>query len=532
MNNEARYANPFDFESVHPDNQPVEPPIARKLSPQQEAILAWVRTGVGSAFIEAVAGAGKTTTLVEIAKLLRGSVAFTAYNRKIAEEIGVKLDHAGVDKRSVRAGTFHSFGFSAVRYKLQNPVVDERKKWDAVMLQAPVPADFESAVKTLVSLAKQAVAGVLFPIDGVDARSHWAHIVEHHDLTSRISNPDGANTVDELINYAQKALAAGNAIAQRDKLIDFDDMIYLPLLWNLRMWQNDWILVDEAQDTNPARRALARRMLKPGGRAVFVGDPAQAIYGFTGADADSIELIRKEFGTVSLPLTVTYRCPKSVVAMAQQWVSHITAHESAPEGTVSAVDADTFAKVTTPTLTAADAILCRNTRPLVALAFSLIRRGIACHVEGRDIGAGLLALVNRWKVSSINALRKNLEAYRERETAKAIAKGNEYAAEAVTDRVETLFILMDGCSDVACVRTKIQSLFSDTPEGRPAPTLTLSTVHKAKGREWDRVFVLGLHHYMPSPYARQEWQKEQEKNLMYVAVTRAKSELVVLPALS
>lgn len=530
--NSANVASFGDFELTAEELQPAPAPRIFTPSPQQAEILAWVRKGRGSAFIEAVAGAGKTTTLVEVCKLLRGSVAFAAYNKKIADEIQAKLNRAGVDRRAVRAGTFHSFGFSALRYKLGNDVlVDERKKWEAVAHASAVPVDIEAAVKTLVSLARQAGAGFLFPIEGEDAFSHWMHIVEHHDLTSRLSNPDGAGVVKALIGFAQSALADGNEIAARDRIVDYDDMIYLPLLWNLRMWQNDWVLVDEAQDTNPARRALARRMLKPGGRAVFVGDPAQAIYGFTGADADAIAQIKRDFNCASLPLTVTYRCPKSVVAMAQQWVSHIQAADSAPNGITRSVNAETFATVEVPTLQAHDAILCRNTRPLVALAFSLIRRGIACHVEGRDIGAGLLNLLGRWKVTSINGLRKNLEAYREREMARAMAKGNEYGAEAINDRVETLFILMEGCDTVECVRSKVSRLFADTPEGRPAPTLTLSTIHKAKGREWDRVYLLGFNHYCPSPYARQDWQQEQERNLMYVAVTRAKHELVITPPL-
>jgi superfamily I DNA/RNA helicase len=54
--------------------------------------------------------------------------------------------------------------------------------------------------------------------------------------------------------------------------------------------------------------------------------------------------------------------------------------------------------------------------------------------------------------------------------------------------------------------------------------LTLCTVHKAKGLEWNRVYILD-EFLMPSKYARQAWQQQQETNLQYVAVTRAKQEL-------
>ena len=524
-------ASLFSFEPESPaPSTDIEPTATatRIWSPQQQDVFSFVRTGRGSAFVEAVAGSGKTTTLVEACRLMRGSVAFAAYNRAVSVEIKAKLEAEKMTH--VRAGTFHSFGFSALARSVSGKiVVDEQAKRKAVAIQANIPQDIESTVFTLVSLAKQAGAGFLWQAN--DA-SHWLRLIDHHDLVSRLPNPDAPGAVNSLVGFAMTALATGNTFSEGNSpTIDYDDMIYLPLVRNLRIWQNDWVLVDEAQDTNPARRALARRMLKPSGRALFVGDPAQAIYGFTGADSDAISKIRAEFGCKSLPLTVTYRCPKSVVDVARQWVSHITAHESAPEGIARAVDGASFIKTEVPNLTAADAILCRNTKPLVALAFSLIRRGIPCHVEGRDIGAGLIALANRWKVTSVRALRTNLEAYKEREVARAIAKGREYAAESINDRVDTLLILMEGCDTVECVKSKINRMFADTPEGRPAPTLTLSTIHKSKGREWSRVYLLGFYTYCPSPFARQEWQQEQERNLQYVAATRAKAELVITSAL-
>lgn len=94
--------------------------------------------------------------------------------------------------------------------------------------------------------------------------------------------------------------------------IDFDDMVYLPLVFKLRLFPQDWVLIDEAQDTNPTRRALAARMLKPGGRVIAVGDPRQAIYGFTGADNDALEQIAAQFSCKRMPLTVSYRCPQAV----------------------------------------------------------------------------------------------------------------------------------------------------------------------------------------------------------------------------
>jgi superfamily I DNA/RNA helicase len=490
-----------------------------EFSPQQKAVFQWVQTGRGSAFVEAVAGAGKTTTIVQACKLMTGSVAFAAYNKKIAAEIETKAaEHKLGDQ--VRVGTFHKFGLNAWRRVAGDRLnVDARAKQDAIALELALPDELTAFVTKLTSLAKNSAIGV--PGFGrVDDVMAWRAIIDHHDLADDLEDP---RDLPVGITFAQRALALSRDMAR--ELIDFDDMIYMPVVTNCRVWQNDWLLVDEAQDINPARRAIARKMLRPNGRAIFVGDRHQAIYGFTGADADAVDRITKDFACQLIPLTTTYRCPKAVVAAARDYVDHIEAHPSAPEGIVSEAHED---DLTTLGLTKEDAILCRLTRPLVSTAFKLIRAGIPCHVEGRDIGAGLLKLAGRWKrIKTVDKLRARLEEYMEAEVEKLIAKKQEVKAEAVQDRVETLLVLMDGCETVTELKAKVEGLFTDSEDGHQS-TLTLSTVHKSKGREWQRVFVLGFAKFMPSKMARQLWQMEQENNLIYVAFTRAKAELVIV----
>lgn len=484
-------------------------------SPRQAAVIDFVANGRGSAFVEAVAGAGKTTTLIQALAKTNGYVSFAAYNKKIADEIQAKVAKLNLGNR-VRIATFHSFGFNAWRRAYpQVKRANGHEKTDQMVEALKIDKPLQGFVPKLISLAKQGCAGLLWNIDD---DSHWYQIIDHFDLAFELED--------------QELIAKGVAFAKaglrwhRDRaseLIDFDDMIYMPVVTNTRFFQVDWVFVDEAQDTNPARRAMARKMLKPNGRAVFVGDRHQAIYGFTGADNDAIDQIIRDFNCTTLPLTVTYRCPKSVVSEARQIVSHIEAHETAPDGVVNNTQEREFVKRTD--LTAADAILCRNTKPLVQMAYTLIRRGIACHVEGRDIGMGLLKLVNKFESRTLDGFIDKLTEYGEQQSQKLIAKGRETQAEALMDRVETILIIAEGCKDADCVRNKIVELFQDSEHERK-PTLTLSTVHKSKGREWQRVFILGREAFMPSPYARQAWQQEQEMNLIYVAVTRAQGELV------
>jgi superfamily I DNA/RNA helicase len=104
---------------------------------------------------------------------------------------------------------------------------------------------------------------------------------------------------------------------------------------------------------------------------------------------------------------------------------------------------------------------------------------------------------------------------------------------AAEDKVQSLLALADVCTtegrtQVADLVALIGTMFGDTPTGEQPKVLTLSTVHKSKGREWPRVFILRAKEFMPSRWARKDWQKLQEQNLIYVAITRAQRELVYL----
>ncbi len=497
-------------------------------SAQQTAFIDWAVNGRGSCVLEAVAGSGKTTTVLGAATRMRGSCAIIAFNKSISNEIVDKLVDLGVDWKKAKGGTVHSFGFSTYRKQFPNVKVDGNKVRRYVDELAekndPVFKYHGAKILKLVSLAKQAALGVL---GSIDDDSLWHEIVEHHDLMGNDDDaPEGfAISEGALIDNARFILLTNN---KQVDVIDFDDMIYLPLLFKLRFWQYDNVFVDEAQDTNPARRALARAILKPGGRLIAVGDRHQGIYGFTGADNDALDLIKADFNAIEMPLTVSYRCPKAVVNFARQWVSHIESHPDAPEGSVSGMDEIAFHE-TAPTLAGESAVLCRVTKPLVRLAFALIRRKVACKVEGRDIGAGLKKLALRWKVQDIDGLDAKLTKYLDAETTKLLAKKQEAKLVQVEDAVGTLRVIMEQCRlhklyALQDVVDYIDGLFEDDVRG----VLTLSTIHKSKGREWRKVFWLNRSSTCPSPWARQKWQQDQEVNLMYVAATRSKDQLVEL----
>ena len=242
-----------------------------------------------------------------------------------------------------------------------------------------------------------------------------------------------------------------------------------------------------------------------------------------------MENLKEHFQCKEMPLTVTYRCPKAVVKMAQNWVSHIQAHESAPEGTVSL---ETFEQMlqSRDRLNGDAAILCRSTRPLVTAAFALIREKVPCRIEGRDIGEQMKKLVLRWRsISTIAELEDKLEDWLEAETARWVAKKKMAKVQEAEDKVETIKVIMDACREdkrylITDVVAYIDNIFADNVSG----ILTLSTIHRSKGREWQRVFWLDRFSTCPSKYATQDWEKIQEANLQYVAATRSMGELIDL----
>lgn len=492
-------------------------------SPQQEVVFSWITNDKGNAFVQAVAGAGKTTTLINGAKKMRGSILLVAFNKKIAEELAARIS-TDPDITNADAKTFHAIGLAAWnKYIGKFPKINGFKVSD-VMTLVKVDHDYLNFVKKLVSLAKQA------NINSLNPASDWMSLVDKHDLASDLP---GEATVEAGIEFAMDTLIENNKIKD---VIDFDDMIYFPVMNKIKMpIQYDWVLVDEAQDTNPVRREIAKMLCKPNGRMIWVGDKHQAIYGFTGADADAVDQIVREFQCTELPLTVTYRCPKNIVSAAKAYVSHIEAHESAPDGKVVSVSQEDFLK-NISNLTPKDAILCRKNAPLVKTAYQLIRRGIACQIEGKsDLGQQILLMLNKWK--RVKHLSDFLDKLKDWELAQIqkqsddkgiVKKGREMVVEAIMDRVDVIRALCEGCPDLACVRTKVQNMFGDLKEGEKPSRVILSSVHKSKGREWQNVYILGFGEHMPSKMAKQAWQKEQEKNLIYVAMTRSQSTLTLV----
>jgi superfamily I DNA/RNA helicase len=511
------------------------------LTPQQTAFIDAVTRQERNVALIARAGSGKTSTILAAVDALRASsstlaITVCAYNKAIEVEISAKLKRNGhTDWKVTGAQTAHAMGWGLVRFAFRNPKIEKNKVRDladAILDGAPAgvvyPAglaatlrQYGAQVVELVSKAKQSGVG-FFDDAPIGSVSVWAEIADHYD----INGLDETDALDAVIKAAQHLYKL--SLEQTD-VVDFDDMVLWPLVKNLRVkFTKDIIFVDEAQDISRARQALIRKFLSPGGQLHIIGDDRQAIYGFSGADADALPNMIEALDSAILPLTVTFRCPKAVVRLAQQIVPDLECPDDAAEGEVSRVNIGELQRIA---FVPGQAILCRNTAPLVQAAYGLIRRGIAAKVEGRDIGIGLTKLARRWKVTLIQALLPRLEDYRITEMQKAVAKGSDQKAEQIADKVDTLLEICSAVQKAGQQRVEdvvafIENLFGDDVD--PKACVTLATYHRAKGREWGDVFLIEHHQRCPSKAARQDWQRLQESNLAYVAFTRAMRTLTFL----
>lgn len=488
-----------------------------------------LRTTSDSLVIAAVAGSGKTTNAVEIANIIEtehlGTYAFYAFNVDIVNTLKGRLSNPNA------ARTLNSLGANMLYQKLGfYPKVDKFKYPNMVKdtITGMVPDEkVRETANSVREILGKAMAELVYPHSATFAEE-LENVIAHYgcDVPSALD----LRTVTSLV---KDFMIRGEALAKKKVggALCFDDQIFLPNLWDLRLpvsspnpkhaLATDFAIGDEIQDMSKGKLALALRSIKPGGRFIGFGDKSQSIYGFAGADSNSVANIVNTTGAIELPLSISYRCPKSVVREAQAIVPHIESHPDAPEGEVRTISDTKLVNELTPGCI----VLSRKTNPLIKLCISLIKSKVAAKVKGRDIGKQLLKLAQEivGKNGSFATFPQMADAYlAKRSEVMSEWKNAESALEALRDRVEGLTAIIEGYAPdtIAGLETAIDDLFSDG-----GSVITLSTIHRAKGLEFDDVFIIQPEHLPLTWKGQQPWEIQQEQNLRYVAITRSKNRL-------
>lgn len=487
------------------------------LTDQQNDFVQAVHGSRGSQILQALAGTGKTHTLLAACPEDSPTLAL-AFNKRIQTELDAKfppcadcMTFNGLGHRTWIKHLGHKASVDTGKiYKICRGLAEEAGEERVWKNLSELMQLVNNARQSGMAHSKIQKSRPVAPLLN-DSPEAWSMLCEDADLP------------DFLIELARRALLESQQAALKGE-IDFQDQLSMPVIFRSPFPRGKYmnVMVDEAQDLGPLEHAMIELCLGKNSRLIAAGDHNQAIYGWRGAHADSMIRLQNKTSAQEWPLTRTFRCPKSVVAEAQRLVPEYEAMPENPEGTVSRWgkewDQHSFTDLGN------SVILCRNNKPLFRLAMRMLHDKIPCRMEGRDIGAGikrivkditedsttrspeLLALVDRWEIERVERFN---------------AKGDFAKVAKTRDQADSIRAIAEECQDSAEVTQTIDDLF-----GRKSTGITLSTIHKAKGLEWQNVYILDRH--LIGSKVTADWAVQQERNLEYVAITRAMQSLTYL----
>lgn len=483
-----------------------------KPSKRQKAVISAAEKGE-SILINAVAGSGKTTTLKMIIDALPKdkSILLMAFNKSIVKELQSKIKSPNVEIK-----TSHGLGYSIMREKLRYLKIDKFKSKSIVNQKcqewgwnsedvSEIRADLINNTVKLVNFGKLFLAK------------------SAGDLCS-LAVKYGMELIEDECGKAFEVLEIENRVTKNE--IDFADMIYFPARFpeRYKFPKYDVVLVDECQDLSICQRTISNLVCKNEGQLIYVGDKLQSIYSFAGADAESFDEISKieNRNITCLPLDICYRCGSDIIKEAQHYNPIIQAFEKNDTGKV-----DYEASIND--VSYEDLVLCRANMPLLKLCYSYIAQGKAAYIKGKDIGENLVNFIKRSKKTTYLKFSKY------RDTKLKMVYGKVRAQNPFmehSDIIESMsyslqkdkFDIIDLIVEEKCFKkmedviNEIRNIFKNAGNG-----ITLSTVHKAKGLEADRVFIVDYQLFDKfAARANRMKVKHQEDNLRYVAITRAK----------
>jgi DNA helicase II / ATP-dependent DNA helicase PcrA len=479
-------------------------------SPQQEAIFENIASGEGHSVVSALAGCGKSSSILRGLDFIPkgSSTLLVAFNKNIAKRLESEVPPG------VMAWTLHSYGLRQISRAISHvrPEIDEDKMVKILREMVPLERDRAAipAIGKLVSLAKGCLA---HKAEAIDA------LIDDYDL----SLPIEVFPREEFVALAGKAMDRSLEVQNS---IDFDDMVWFPCVLKMPTRQFDRVFIDECQDLNAAQMKLALKGCEPSGRICAVGDKHQAIYQFRGADHHAFDNLVQKLDAEVLGLTTTFRCAKKIVELARTIVPEFEAAPGAPPGIVRDVGPDQLVKDARP----GDFVLSRTNAPLLKLCFRLAREGRPVAIQGRDIGARLKGVVFRLSKktgSSLFAFLAEVEKWRDKEVERLTKL--ERSTANVVDTAACIEAVSEDASDLDEVISRIDRAFAD---GESRDRIVLSSTHKAKGLERDRVWMLsdtflrGKRIYSGGKMVGYDRPDVTERNLFYVCVTRAKRELI------
>ena len=491
-------------------------------SDQQEKLWDYIRNGSGHAVVHACPGTGKTFSLVQgtaRCDLKNQSVVYFAFNNSIRDEMLEKAP------KGVTVLGLNQFGHR-ICTKAFKTRLDDNKYYKLFNELFPAESADQNKMQYYCALKAKELVSLCqsYMVDGTN-EEELSDIIQRHEIRMPKDNSS------KIISAIPKLLEEGK---KRTGTITFSDQLWLPVVLDLPTPQFDLITIDEAQDLNKVQHLLVVRSMHKNSRVIVVGDENQAIYAFRGADTDSmasmafmLEVTGKD--VEHFPLTKTWRCGKKIVELAKEYVPEIEAHENNPEGDVISGMLSDVEDQFLP----GDMVLCRMNGPLVTLGYRLMKQGKKVHFQGKKFGEELVGIAQGLDADSINDLLIKLSSYEDGRLDKLAEKekiGGNVKMQKIDlqDRMDCLRAFLIGLPEdmpINEVLSKMEKFFCDSQDEKDS--ITLTSIHRAKGRERDRVF-----YFKPeiSFDGLSEEDERQERNLKFVAITRAKKFLCMVTA--
>ena len=390
-----------------------------KATEAQKRIFEFVESGAGNGIIDAVAGAGKTTTLMGCVMHIHDlkDVIYCAFNTSIRKELQKKFKDA---KINVEVSTIHALGFLMLRatrnyilddYKY-NHIIKEPKFFETLVPDIDKILDYHShpsiaelrrledrrdsldwADKNALNEGQQYVGKIIMRLLDInqkyrctlelDSVECYDSMIRHFGIIPHweqgyTTYPD---EVAAYFNLHQKLLKEGNSMAISHGIIDFTDQLYLPYYMHLTPKKKyGFVFVDECQDLSKAQVKVVEKYLREDGRLLAVGDPYQAIYGFAGADCQSFERVKQSFNCTVLGLTDCFRCPQDVITLAQSLRADIKGFKDYPGKLYKIPSREVIVNIKE-----GDLVICRSRRPLRDLALKLINKDFKVKIHPDEL---------------------------------------------------------------------------------------------------------------------------------------------------
>jgi superfamily I DNA/RNA helicase len=449
--------------------------------------------------LQAGAGTGKTTTLAELAHATRRRGRYLAYNRAIAQDARTRFP------ATVSCKTAHALAYAAIGHRYTRRLnAPRRPAWQTGQTLGITKAirigERDLSQKTLSNAALRTVARFCHTADPAITRHHVPRL---RGLEDRALH---AQLAAHLVPFARKAWSDLQHLD--DGAVRFDHDHYLKI-WALTRPKidTDFLLLDEAQDTNPVVEQifLAQR---DHAQLVMVGDSAQAIYDWRGAKD-----VMTGFDGTQLALSQSFRFGPRLAEEANRWLSiadapiRLTGTENVPTE---------LGPVTRP-----DAVLCRTNVGAIAQVMELLATRYRVALVGGGDSLRALALAARDLKEGRRTTHPELVLF------PSWGELQDYAAHDPAGRdLQPLVDLVDTHGTDAILGAVAQLVPEQQAE------VTVSTVHKAKGREWARVKIAD--DFTPPKESDQLDEAgravpgpidDGEARLAYVAVTRTRHRL-------